>query len=42
MLVTLDANMSETSFCHNLLVGVVFIPGEKYLMQEYGVYLQLT
>lgn len=29
MLVTLDANMSETSFCQNLLVDMVIIPGKK-------------
>ena len=29
MLVTLDANMSETSFCQNLLVDVIIIPEEK-------------
>ncbi len=28
-LVTLDANMSETSFCQNLLVDVIIIPGKK-------------
>lgn len=26
MLVTLDANMSETSFCQNLLVDVIIVP----------------
>lgn len=28
-LVTLDANMSETSFCQNLLVDAIIIPGKK-------------
>lgn len=44
MLVTLDANMSETSFCQSLLVDVIIIPEEKTIHRVWGcvVYLQLT
>lgn len=29
MLVTLDANMSETPFCQNLLADVIIIPRKR-------------